>query len=675
MASTPRPHHRPLGIALACAALVAGLAAAPAAADQPEPPSADEPAADTLPSFSESPGCGALDGVRGPLVAEPGHIPDGTPYYGPWADFYGRSKDLVMGQFVEVRLPNMTYDKALYVHERVLPAFEAMLDNLADAAEGGLTYTVNSGQTWSLSFRTIGSGRAMSFHSVGAAIDVNSLLNPYRDDNVLITDMPEWFVDAWRDAGWCWGGDWQTIKDPMHMSWMGPIHTPGYVTPPPQDPVVGAAGFTDEIGLGVLLPGDEDGRPELVADIDRDGAADVVRVEPVAGSEQYVLRVAVARHSHETCEVTPTAVSPTDPGAPVFLEDVTGDARADLVYALDGGGTLALEVFPMVQNAALVPETRTTAVAPAPGDQYLFADHDRDGATDLYVVRDGDPARLEIWRGPAFTDRIVDVDLGVASAGYRFALGDVALDGHFDGIPDVYALDGGGVLTIHPASLGFAPQDPVATGGAGAERLTLQDLDGDGHDDLLLTDGDGATRMLRGGLSTHDPGVWYELPEHEWVPGAGCATPPPMCAGYVATLVGTDGDDVLYGNDLDNVILAGNGDDTVFALGGDDRVCAGKGRDTVFGGDGRDRLYGQQGADTLKGGNDRDVLKGAGGSDVLVGNGGADKLLGGTRDDVLIGKGGRDRLVGGTGSDEADGGGNAYDRCDAEVEVDCERAA
>ena len=70
--------------------------------------------------------------------------------------------------------------------------------------------------------------RYLSFHAVGAAIDINSITNPYRGDNVLVTDMPEWFVKAWTDAGWCWGGDWQTIKDPMHFSWQGPLYTPGY---------------------------------------------------------------------------------------------------------------------------------------------------------------------------------------------------------------------------------------------------------------------------------------------------------------------------------------------------------------------------------------------------------------------------------------------------------------
>ena len=57
--------------------------------------------------------------------------------------------------------------------------------------------------------------------------------------------MPQWYVSAWRDAGFCWGGDWQTIKDPMHFSWKGPKATPGYDdVPAPFPPSTSAGDFT-----------------------------------------------------------------------------------------------------------------------------------------------------------------------------------------------------------------------------------------------------------------------------------------------------------------------------------------------------------------------------------------------------------------------------------------------
>ncbi|MCJ7725683.1 MAG: hypothetical protein MUP76_04770, partial [Acidimicrobiia bacterium] len=73
------------------------------------------------------------------------------------------------------------------------------------------------------------------------------------------------------------------------------------------------------------------------------------------------------------------------------------------------------------------------------------------------------PAELEIWRGPGYTTRIVHEALAVTDVGYRFDLGDLAVGGHFDGVPDLYALAGDGTLTVHLGADGFAPADPVAT--------------------------------------------------------------------------------------------------------------------------------------------------------------------------------------------------------------------
>lgn len=99
------------------------------------------------------------------------------------------------------------------------------------------------------------------------------------------------------------------------------------------------------------------------------------------------------------------------------------------------------------------------------------------------------------------------------------------------------------------------------------------------------------------------------------------AAAPPTCAGVPATIVGTEGADVLEGTKVADVIVALGGDDVVTARSGDDLVCGGNGADTLFGGPGADQLYGgfdRRGED-------------AGGS-YLVG----DLLDGGTGDDTLV---------------------------------------
>jgi len=84
-----------------------------------------------------------------------------------------------------------------------------------------------------------------------------------------------------------------------------------------------------------------------------------------------------------------------------------------------------------------------------------------------------------------------------------------------------------------------------------------------------------------------------------------------MCAGLVATMVGTPGDDVLVGTTGDDVIAGLQGDDRIQALAGNDFVCGGEGTDTLIGGDGADRLFDGLGGGVLRGGADNDNLRGA----------------------------------------------------------------
>ena len=88
------------------------------------------------------------------------------------------------------------------------------------------------------------------------------------------------------------------------------------------------------------------------------------------------------------------------------------------------------------------------------------------------------------------------------------------------------------------------------------------------------------------------------------------------CAGRKATIVGTNGRDVIRGTARRDVIAAFGGNDIVRALGGDDIVCAGAGNDTVLGGAGRDVLRGNAGRDRLFGGAGIDRLLGGAGRDV-----------------------------------------------------------
>ena len=123
------------------------------------------------------------------------------------------------------------------------------------------------------------------------------------------------------------------------------------------------------------------------------------------------------------------------------------------------------------------------------------------------------------------------------------------------------------------------------------------------------------------------------------------------CNGLVATIVGTEGDDVLTGTAGPDVIAALGGDDVVRGLGGDDVICGGPGKDHLSGGRGRDMLFGQSGRDVVKGGKGRDELVGGRGRDRLFGQSARDRLSGGPGRDLLDGGSAKDTCTGGKGRD------------------------
>lgn len=134
----------------------------------------------------------------------------------------------------------------------------------------------------------------------------------------------------------------------------------------------------------------------------------------------------------------------------------------------------------------------------------------------------------------------------------------------------------------------------------------------------------------------------------------------PTCNGLDATIVGTDGADVLVGTDGVDVIVAMAGADTIYGREGNDIICggpgpdfilAGKGHDQVWGNGGNDRIKGDLGHDVLYGGNGQDVLVAQAGADEMYGESGRDRLLGGRGTDVLRGGVDEDKLFGNNGTD------------------------
>lgn len=193
------------------------------------------------------------------------------------------------------------------------------------------------------------------------------------------------------------------------------------------------------------------------------------------------------------------------------------------------------------------------------------------------------------------------------------------------------------------------------------------------------------------------------------------------CHGKRATIVGTNGPDVLEGTRRADVIAGLRDGDVIIGHGSDDIICGGGGRDVLRGNPGDDVLDGQENSDRFLGGLGDDRMIGANGyldtvlfkdvrtrlrvdlkagsatgegndtierinsvvgtpgNDVIRGNGSHDFLHGGKGRDLLDGRGSGDDLEGGPGADELIGGadGNGwgpneaiYSSADAAVKVD-----
>lgn len=129
----------------------------------------------------------------------------------------------------------------------------------------------------------------------------------------------------------------------------------------------------------------------------------------------------------------------------------------------------------------------------------------------------------------------------------------------------------------------------------------------------------------------------------------------------IVHVIGSEQNDTLTGNALDNILIGLGGNDRIHSGGGNDQMEGGDGNDilrargpgqvTLLGGAGDDVLWGDFGDDDLDGGEGNDSLRGGDGNDSMVGGGGNDHLDGQKGGDTLVGGTEEDTLLGGLGFD------------------------
>jgi hypothetical protein len=457
-------------------------------------------------SFSEATSCGEPF-TRTPTMSKTGVISNTEPILGPFGTYFGRSIGQVRTQLVSWTVPN-SGGLRVQVHRAALPAFQLVAAGLADQAAAGRVYPV----TLASAFfgRTIGGSHQLSRHALGTAIDINYPQNPYRSDGRLITNMPDWFVQVWRDAGFCWGGDWVNAKDPMHFSWTGPKTTAGAgdalapLPPSTSSRSYGAVNASHPTVFGPVL----DRYVFAVADATGGGAPDVVglRSHPTGA----VLDVATGARVFGSCSIQRWHIpDSTVLGADhsLFI-DIDGDSRQDLV-AISSASPVTARVA--TRRGGYDDVTGLTTALPSDLIAVAGADFDANHRADLWAVTpDG---MLRVFGGDAWTTVL---HTGSLPSGAPSRLAAADRDG--GNLPELFALypDGAGArieILRHTGNAWVIDQAlSITKPAANILSFAAGDYDGDGRADIQTLDSAGRLEVYLGNTSTGRPvASWFTL--------------------------------------------------------------------------------------------------------------------------------------------------------------------
>ncbi len=105
------------------------------------------------------------------------------------------------------------------VNKAAAQSFTGFLTDLEKAG-----YRIDPGVSGGYNLRNITGGSTLSPHAYGLAIDINPPANPYSKTSTggsLKTDLPPNVGEMAAAHGLQWGGNWTSLKDPMHFEFGG----------------------------------------------------------------------------------------------------------------------------------------------------------------------------------------------------------------------------------------------------------------------------------------------------------------------------------------------------------------------------------------------------------------------------------------------------------------------
>ncbi|MGI9666933.1 MAG: M15 family metallopeptidase, partial [Acidimicrobiia bacterium] len=467
-------------------------------------------------NFSESAGCEpGVAGFTRPNVGRSGPMTVNEQIRGPWGDMFGRSYYQVAQSLTNWQLPGS--NKTMRVHSRMLPALQEVETNLNGHLAQGKSYYVYSAVAYV--WRTVGGSTRPSEHAIGTAFDINPASNPYSRDNYLRTNMPDWYVDSFVDAGFCWGGNWVNVKDAMHFSWSGPATTPGAVRHAPYPPITPSTNYGGTTLNFTSKVGASQNATITIGDVTGEGAPDIIRV---SDSGKLEASSAIGDYGFVAARGTAPVVTPD-----AMIGDVDKDGKPDIWVAKEAGGSIELHVYTWASDYQA--PTVIPTLIPSSQTNLLLGHYDDDFTPDVYAI---DDAGITVYGSKTFYQQAsaqIPMPAG-ADTSWHFTTGDHDVDGK----SDVYAFSNGSPAQLSGRTAAGASFSATINDSIDADTaVDVGDYDGDGREDLFVLNGTSLTVTL-GGNSYGAPDMWFQTPSTV-IPDAGpeCLAEPCDTIGFV----------------------------------------------------------------------------------------------------------------------------------------------
>lgn len=127
-------------------------------------------------------------------------------------------------EYVTNNIVSMNFlGKIIYVNKKLEPIFIKIAKEIQDS---GVNYEIKSVGGYNCR-QNVNNREDMSAHAFGAAIDINGDENPNmkrsNPNDICRSDIPQKIVEIFKSSGFCWGGQFTNICDPMHFEYCGDL--------------------------------------------------------------------------------------------------------------------------------------------------------------------------------------------------------------------------------------------------------------------------------------------------------------------------------------------------------------------------------------------------------------------------------------------------------------------